>query len=126
MSIEEIFDNPDTISSWLIAEIAKKLDLKINEIDVGEDLINYGLNSMEAISISAELEKMLGIQLSPTLVWDYPNIEQLSQQLFEEIKAKKLKNLLSNFEKISETEKANLLSSLISEIDSLADSSLKT
>lgn len=125
MSIEEIFDNPHTISSWLIAEVAKKLDLKINEIDVREDLINYGLNSMEAISISAELEKMLGIQLSPTLVWDYPNIEQLSQQLFEEIKAKKLKNLLSNFEKISETEKANLLSSLISEIDSLADSSLK-
>ena len=126
MASSKIFDDISSIQDWLINQISKKLDLKADEIDIREDVINYGLNSMEAIKISGEIERITGVQISPTLIWDYPNIEELSRYLFQELKSNKLENILSNIEQMPETEMDDLLNSMLSDVDLLPDSTFKS
>jgi 8-amino-7-oxononanoate synthase len=71
----------EAIEGWLIDKIAEMLTLEPNQIDVQQDFSEYGLDSVEAINLSGELENYLGRRLSPTLLWDYPNIETLAQYL---------------------------------------------
>ncbi|MEY3826019.1 MAG: hypothetical protein RLZZ148_833, partial [Cyanobacteriota bacterium] len=69
------------IQEWLITKIAEKTGLSSEEIDPKESLSKYGLDSLEAVRLSAELEDWLGQKLSPTLVYDYPTLEALAQYL---------------------------------------------
>ena len=71
----------EVISAWLISRLAELLKLKTHEIDIHKDLTDYGLNSIEAVNFSGDLENFLGRRLSPTLLWDYPTIEALTEYL---------------------------------------------
>jgi acyl carrier protein len=42
---------------------------------------------VEAFTLSGELSDLLGLKLSPTLVWDFPAISDLAQYLAAEKKA---------------------------------------
>ena len=71
----------EAIQGWLIDKLAEVLELEPNQIDVGQDFEEYGLESAEAINLSGDLEDYLGCRLPPTLLWDYQNIESLAQYL---------------------------------------------
>ena len=71
----------ETIQGWLIDKLAEVLEIEPNQIDVGQDFEEYGLESAEAINLSGDLEDYLGCRLPPTLLWDYQNIEALAQYL---------------------------------------------
>ena len=43
--------------------------------------VDYGLDSVQAVSIVGDLETWLGRSLSPTLIWDFPTIEDLAKHL---------------------------------------------
>jgi 8-amino-7-oxononanoate synthase len=73
--------NAETIEGWLIDKIAELLEIEPHQIDVQQNFIDYGLDSVEAINLSGELESYLGSRLSPTLLWDYQNIEDLARYL---------------------------------------------
>lgn len=75
------YPSREVIEGWLIDKIADSLEVKPHEIDVAQDFADYGLDSVEAINISGELENYLGCRLSPTLLWDYQNIEALAEYL---------------------------------------------
>ena len=70
--------------AWLISTIADIVGTEPGNIDIREQLEYYGLDSLQAVQISNDLETWLGKPLSPTLVWDYPTIEQLSEFLTSE------------------------------------------
>ena len=69
------------IAGWLIAKLAQQLRIKPERIDTQLPFVDYGLDSIKAVSIVGDLESWLGRSLSPTLVWDYPTIENLAQHL---------------------------------------------
>ena len=71
----------EAIQGWLIDKLAEVLEIEPNQIDVGQDFEEYGLESAEAINLSGDLEEYLGCRLPPTLFWDYQNIEALAQYL---------------------------------------------
>jgi phthiocerol/phenolphthiocerol synthesis type-I polyketide synthase C len=71
----------ETIQAWLIAKLSESLGVRPHEIDIREPFARYGLDSVKAVRLSADLEDWLGCKLSPTLVYDYPNIAVLSQYL---------------------------------------------
>lgn len=71
----------DLIESWLLDKVANALDIEPSAVDKGKDFAEYGLDSVEAINISGELENYLGCRLSPTLLWDYQNIAALAEYL---------------------------------------------
>ena len=71
----------EVIQGWLIDKLAEVLETEPNQIDVGQDFEEYGLESAEAINLSGDLEDYLGRRLPPSLLWDYQNIEALAQYL---------------------------------------------
>ncbi|RMF24567.1 MAG: acyltransferase domain-containing protein, partial [Cyanobacteria bacterium J083] len=73
--------NNSPITNWLIAKVAEKVGIAAEKIKIDEPFANYGLDSLQAVKISAELEDWLKIKLSPTIVYDYPSIATLSQYL---------------------------------------------
>ncbi|MBR8830412.1 MAG: 2-succinylbenzoate--CoA ligase [Chroococcopsis gigantea SAG 12.99] len=73
--------NLNKIAIWLVNKIAQNIGVEPREINVKEPLISYGLDSLQAIRLSAELEDWLGVKLSPTLAYDYPTIEVLADYL---------------------------------------------
>lgn len=71
----------EAIQGWLIDKLAEVLEVDPQQIDVGQDFEEYGLESAEAINLSGDLEDYLSCRLPPTLLWDYQNIETLAQYL---------------------------------------------
>ncbi|MEM9216874.1 MAG: amino acid adenylation domain-containing protein [Cyanobacteria bacterium P01_F01_bin.150] len=71
----------EEISAWLINKIAESLQLVPKEIDTRQPFAVYGINSLKAVSIAAELEEWLGMSIAPTIVYDYPTIQALANYL---------------------------------------------
>jgi len=87
MSLSNTANQPhsaEDIQTFLVSNIAELLKVETDEIDIQENLENYGLSSAQAMMIVSRLEDLLGFQPSPVLLWHYPNIESLSQRLAEE------------------------------------------
>jgi len=71
----------ESLQTWLLTKLSEQLKMAVSEIDIREPLARYGLDSMIAVSLSGELETWLERPLSPTIVYDYPSIQALSQYL---------------------------------------------
>ena len=74
----------EEIQEWLIDYLARVLERSPDEIDVTVPFDDFSLDSATAIGMTGELEDWLGKHVDPTLVYDYPTIEQFSQCLADE------------------------------------------
>jgi acyl carrier protein len=61
--------------------LARILQIDRGAIDRRRPFAEYGLDSLAAVTLSGELERWLGRELSPTLAWDYPTIDALARHL---------------------------------------------
>lgn len=84
------------IESWLVNHLAETLGVEKAEIDIRKPFVSYGLDSAQAIGLVGDLEEYIDRPLSPTLIWDYPNIEDLSRFLQSEEAAPSLKTRRSS------------------------------
>ncbi|MGL5080592.1 MAG: acyl carrier protein [Microcoleaceae cyanobacterium] len=118
----------ESIRSWLISQLAARLGFQPSEIDIHENFGNYGLNSIEAVNLSGDLESILGRRLPPTILWDYPTIQTLAEYLAEDtskdtgmivsrssIPPEKAEQLLTRLDQLSDAEVDTLLKSLLFE-----------
>jgi acyl carrier protein len=80
----------EDIQNWLASQIAEQLGVEVDEIDIKLPFDSYGLDSAKTMSIANLGNQYFGLQLSPILLWNYPNIESLSQYLAEELKTAQL------------------------------------
>jgi acyl carrier protein len=71
----------------LVEEVARLLEAEPQVIDVVEPFDRYGLDSMMAVNLTAVLEEWLGRDFSPTLPYEYPTIQSLSQHLADQLGA---------------------------------------
>lgn len=69
------------VEAWLIAKIAGQVGIDATQVDSREPFAQYGLNSVQAVSLAADLETFVGHALPPTLIYDYPTIESLARHL---------------------------------------------
>jgi len=69
------------IQEWLISWLSKELDIEAIQIDVKEEFVNLGVSSRQAVILTGELEDWLGLTLEPSLAWEYPSIQTLSEYL---------------------------------------------
>ncbi len=74
----------EAIQAWMVSHLALYLKVQPDDIDIREPVAHYGLDSSVAISLTGELADWLGCQLEPTIFWEYPSIEALSQHLVAE------------------------------------------
>lgn len=76
--------NKEAILAWLTSYLAEILETDSKEIDIQVSFDRYGLDSGAAVGLTSDLEDWLKRDLSPTLLYDYPTIEVLSQYLADE------------------------------------------
>jgi phthiocerol/phenolphthiocerol synthesis type-I polyketide synthase C len=69
------------IQEWIVRRLATVVGCAPHEIDPTEPLTGFGLDSLKAVHLSADLSDWLGRPLSPTLAWDHPTIERLARFL---------------------------------------------
>jgi len=69
------------IENWLISNLSAELGLSPAEIDVHDPFVNFGMDSLKAIRLAADLGIWLDQELSPTLAYDHPNIRSLAQYI---------------------------------------------
>ncbi|MEO3814430.1 acyl carrier protein [Sphaerisporangium sp. B11E5] len=68
------------LQSWLRQRIAFYLDQPEDTIDPDTELAHYGMNSVYAVSLLADLENKLDIEIDyMAATWGYPTINQLAQ-----------------------------------------------
>ena len=79
--VREVTNSPVEIRTWLITHIASMLEMEAASIDPRQPFTYYGLGSVQAVSLTGDLEIFLDKKLSPTLAWDYPTIELLAKHL---------------------------------------------
>ncbi len=72
---------PAEIHAWLTEQIGAILTLPEDEIDPDATFDSFGLASRDAVSLSGDLEDYLNRRLSPTLLYQYPTINQLANHL---------------------------------------------
>jgi acyl carrier protein len=129
-SSEETKNQPENfcfleIKSWLLSQLGKQLRINSEQIDSQKSLTDYGLDSLIAIDLSGELSNILGFQLPPDIVLNYPTIDSLSlylanqseplpNTLTQSMNIEKTEQLLENLDKLEDQEVERLLSSLMS------------
>ena len=50
-------------------------------LDPSAPLTDYGLASIQAVSLVGDLEEWLGRKLPATLLWDYPTLDAIAAEL---------------------------------------------
>lgn len=69
------------LERWMRAWVAAHGRMAVEDVDLDQPLATYGLDSVAAITVMAELEQLVGQPLEPTLVWSYPSIRALAAHL---------------------------------------------
>jgi len=73
----------EEIQDWLVSYIADLLEISPNEVDLTTPFDRYGLDSSSVVGLTAELGDWLGKELQPKLMYDYPTIEVLVDNLVQ-------------------------------------------
>lgn len=71
----------DELRAWLVNHVATYTKHAPNTIATDTNLSAYGLDSVFVLTLAADIEDYLGIEVEPTLMWDYETIDALSDHL---------------------------------------------
>ncbi|MBF6169901.1 type I polyketide synthase [Nocardia blacklockiae] len=72
------------VEDLLVELICLHSGLPPADIDRQEQFASYGLSSIQAVRIAAELSERLGVEIPPTLAWEYPSIAAAAAALAED------------------------------------------
>ena len=72
------------IEDWIVAYLANLLETDPEEIEVTVPFDSYGLDSSAAIAMTGDLEDWLGVEIDPTLFYEYPTVSALVEHLAAE------------------------------------------
>ena len=75
----------EEIRNWLIQQMSGLLNVEPDDVETEIPFDRYGLESADAVGLTAELEDWMGCKIDdPTLLYEYPTIEILSEHLAEQ------------------------------------------
>ncbi|MEX3525941.1 MAG: SDR family NAD(P)-dependent oxidoreductase [Burkholderia sp.] len=63
--------------------VGELLKLELDQIDIEDDLSDYGFDSITFTSFSNRINKQFGLELTPTIFFEYPDIAGLAGHLAE-------------------------------------------
>jgi acyl carrier protein len=67
----------DAIREWIKEWISKETGMNPSLVADDENFVNFGISSAQGAMFSGDISDWLGINLDPTLIWDYPTIDAL-------------------------------------------------
>ncbi|EOM77243.1 acyl carrier protein [Rhodococcus rhodnii] len=69
------------LDDWLAEKIAGYLSVTPESVDRDRSLADYGLDSVYAVTLCGEIEDEFGLVVEPTLAWDHPTVNAMSDHL---------------------------------------------
>lgn len=75
----------ESLRSWLVADLARRVQVPESEIDTAKPFDSYGLDSRSAVAVSGALEKVVHRRLSPAMLFDHGTIDDLVGYLSQEL-----------------------------------------
>lgn len=76
--------NRDDLTTWFRRKLSERIAVPAERIDLDRPLETIGLDSMEAVELTAEIEAELGRAVDPTALWDYPTATALIAALCDD------------------------------------------
>jgi acyl carrier protein len=73
------------MQAWLTERVAYYVERHPGDIDAGEPLASYGLDSVYAFALCGDIEDEFKLNVEPTLVWDFGTIAALAARLAGEL-----------------------------------------
>ena len=73
-----------TLLASLKEALAQKLRLDPDALDIYAPLADYGLDSLEAVNFTGEIETLLGQRIDPMALWEHETVWELSVYLAEQ------------------------------------------
>lgn len=64
----------EQLQEWLCGYLASQLEVPEGRIDPTEPMATYGLDSLKAVALLAEIEQHVGFEIDPGALWDYPTV----------------------------------------------------
>lgn len=83
MSESMIKHSLETLRPWLAARVASYVQRPVHEIQTNTPLAEYGLSSVYALTLTGDIEDHLGLVVDPTVMWDHPTIDALTEALLQ-------------------------------------------
>lgn len=77
------------LTAWVAGRVATYVQRPAGEIATDVPLTDYGLDSVSAVTLAAEIEDEWGLSLEPTIVWDHPTVDALSAAVAGEMAARR-------------------------------------
>ncbi len=74
-------NEPKLIEAWIITWVSQQLEIDPNKLKPGQELINLGLDSVDAMMLINELATQLNVNIDPEQIWQYPSIKDISLYL---------------------------------------------
>jgi acyl carrier protein len=69
------------IESWLLGRLRVHLGPEAEGVDPHLPFSYYGLDSLDAVALAAELEEWLGVPVAPDIAWDHPTVHAVAAYL---------------------------------------------
>jgi acyl carrier protein len=79
------------IRQWLVERLAKQINVPAAQIETARTFESYGLDSLVALQVAGDLEKLLEQRLSPALLFEHQNIDDLAHYLATELASSEVK-----------------------------------
>jgi len=76
-----------SIEARIATFIAESLDITVDQVSLETDVERYGLNSAVVVSLIGELEEWLGLELSPSILYEFPTVRSVSKHLHAQLQA---------------------------------------
>ncbi|KQS23890.1 acyl carrier protein [Dyadobacter sp. Leaf189] len=71
------------ISGWIVESIARHAEMDPTQVQVDADIVNFRLDSLILVNITADLEEWLGMELSPSIFWEMGTIAATTHWILE-------------------------------------------
>jgi acyl carrier protein len=82
----------EKLREWLVAELARMVRISEAEVDTAKPFDAYGLDSRAAVEVSGSLEKVVERRLSPGILFDHENIDDLANYLSQELRLQRVES----------------------------------
>lgn len=109
----------ERIEARLLEWLTAQAHVSIGDADPAKPFAEYGVDSLAAVELSADLERWLGIKIPAIAAWNYPTSESMARFLADEVASsahslEEEKSPASNLE-------TSPFDSLLSEVEALSD-----
>lgn len=80
-SLEYRYMNAKNIEDWMLNTIAENLNTTCDQVRRDAPFTSLGLDSLRLLELSGDLAEFIDCDIPVTLLWEFPTIDSLSQEL---------------------------------------------